>query len=681
MTTTTIICPSCARPLKSTTAVPAGKRVRCPGCGASFIAAPPAAGVVRPEQTVTPPVRPPEAYSPPENWWVQPGGAAPKTPPPVIPMAAAVVPHPPAAIPVAIAPPPLPVAAGANPGRHALVAGLALAGSLLVLGGGLALALHVANQKDSQAAPVGHEPAAELTPRPEAPEERPPSPLPNIFGERPGRPSRPRQENPAPPRADPVERQPAPPPLPDTPPRPLLPKEEQARVDKAIDQGIEYLRKGQKPDGGWGNGPVVGYSALPGLTLLECGVPADDPQVLKAAELVRGVVPTLQGTYEMALAILFLDRLGDPKDSPLIQTMALRLVAGQSVAGGWTYTCRVLTPQEERDLLTALQQLRPRSPLGLFVPDGTTPPDLFIPGPDGKLPGLTVPAPGGKPGDTVVPQPELGGPLKDEAQRDRKPEAPPGGTDSRATEPPVSHAKVIEKLPPSLKKVASLQPPGKTKDLPPHDQSDNSNTQFAILGLWAAQRHDVPLERPLALIVKRFRNSQSGDGNWGYQYSPRGSNGTPAMTCAGLLGLAVGYGLAAAPQGPARKSDVQDPAIQKGLKALAQHVGAPQAARGKNPRARNQNAVNFYFMWSLERVGVLYNLPTLGEKDWYAWGAELLVDHQQPGGHWQGGNYHGATPIIDTCFALLFLKRANFTKDLSNKLEFLIQVKDLGEGR
>src|SRR5207248_8189752 len=76
-------------------------------------------------------------------------------------------------------------------------------------------------------------------------------------------------------------------------------------------------------------------------------------------------------------------------------------------------------------------------------------------------------------------------------------------------------------------------------------------------------------------------------------------------------------------------------------------------------------------------VGMLYDLPTIGDKDWYRWGAEVLVANQRPQGHWEGGGYHGATPVIDTCLALLFLKRANFAKDLTNVLPF--NPRDLSE--
>jgi hypothetical protein len=71
-------------------------------------------------------------------------------------------------------------------------------------------------------------------------------------------------------------------------------------------------------------------------------------------------------------------------------------------------------------------------------------------------------------------------------------------------------------------------------------------------------------------------------------------------------------------------------------------------------------------MWSLERVAVVYGLQTIGNHDWYGWGAEVLVSNQEVDGSWQGayGGY-GA----DTCFALLFLRRANLVRDLTADLK------------
>ena len=70
----------------------------------------------------------------------------------------------------------------------------------------------------------------------------------------------------------------------------------------------------------------------------------------------------------------------------------------------------------------------------------------------------------------------------------------------------------------------------------------------------------------------------------------------------------------------------------------------------------------YYYLWSLERVAVALNLDTIGNKDWYAWGSGLLLSNQEEDGTWQGDYGTGG---VDTCFALLFLKRANLAMDLT----------------
>src|SRR5205823_6966503 len=96
--------------------------------------------------------------------------------------------------------------------------------------------------------------------------------------------------------------------------------------------------------------------------------------------------------------------------------------------------------------------------------------------------------------------------------------------------------------------LAVMQPTQARPDSFYRGGGDNSNTQFAILALWAARKHDVPLDKTLALVSKRFRAAQNPDGRWMYDSNREvsrnvpGKGPLPTMACAGLLGGAVGFG-------------------------------------------------------------------------------------------------------------------------------------------
>jgi hypothetical protein len=78
----------------------------------------------------------------------------------------------------------------------------------------------------------------------------------------------------------------------------------------------------------------------------------------------------------------------------------------------------------------------------------------------------------------------------------------------------------------------------------------------------------------------------------------------------------------------------------------------------------------YYYLYGLERACVIAGKRMLGEHDWYREGATLLVDDQEEEGSWRpddqlggfgrgpGGKLVFRTEILDTCFAVLFLKRA-----------------------
>jgi hypothetical protein len=199
--------------------------------------------------------------------------------------------------------------------------------------------------------------------------------------------------------------------------------------------------------------------------------------------------------------------------------------------------------------------------------------------------------------------------------------------------------------------------------------------------LWVARRHGVPIEKALIRADGRFRGSQQSDGGWGYvpvaagEKSSVATSSTASMTCAGLLALAARRGftrelaLAEAKKSGKKPSldSGKDAAVRNAFLALGGAVGQP--GRSGDPGIRK----GFYFLWSLERVAVLHGLKTVGGKDWYAWGGELLLNSQQSDGSWSGE----WGPDVDTCFALLFLQRADLARDLSAVLSG--QVEDPGE--
>src|SRR5437588_5393101 len=182
---------------------------------------------------------------------------------------------------------------------------------------------------------------------------------------------------------------------------------------------------------------------------------------------------------------MFLDRMGEQKDRQHIHTLSARLIAGQTPSGGWAYKVPKVVPTTR--VLNALKTLNPpQPPVGFSYRE--RPPAL----------GLCI-----KTSDDVRVKPALATPADPEKAR----------------------AAVVKALPESARypvfsnpnKLVMQDPPNKGHD-PQYGTTDNSNTHFAILGLWAARRHEVPVERSFALMNRRFRTSQNGDGSWNYGY-------------------------------------------------------------------------------------------------------------------------------------------------------------------
>jgi hypothetical protein len=399
----------------------------------------------------------------------------------------------------------------------------------------------------------------------------------------------------------------------------------QMRINSAVNRGVGYLRNqvlnpAQKSyyfnDPGAGSN--VGVLALAGLTLLECGVPSKDAAVEKVLQTVRQEAPRLRFTYSVALCILFLDRLSqctdrpsDPANRELLQQFAVQLVAAQNTRGGWAYNSEVLSPERYQDLLEKLKTQR--FPAGRF-----------------------------------------------EGHYD-----------------------------------------------------DNSINQFATLALWAARKHGIGTGPSLAMVEKRYLENQNDDGSWGYRARDNGYL-KDATTCAGLIGLAVGQGIRQDEQpGNTAQDPTKIPPIARGLEFIARTIGKDPRSLGQRSRddrrkhtaelmelnrqwqegpERSRKSVeqritnidnarmlkgtyfgsnswgDLYFLWSVERVAVVFDLKQIEGKDWYEWGADVILNNQESDGSWRD-RFPG---IPDTCFALLFLQRANIAKDLTEKFRLVL---------
>ena len=104
-----------------------------------------------------------------------------------------------------------------------------------------------------------------------------------------------------------------------------------------------------------------------------------------------------------------------------------------------------------------------------------------------------------------------------------------------------------------------------------------------------------------------------------------------------------------------RRSWKNDSDIHEGLVWLSKYFSVtynPGPYEHGNPGfEENSPHSYFYYMYALERAGMLYGTEVLGKHKWYPEGAKELIATQRPDGNWGGGT-------ADTCFAILFLKRA-----------------------
>jgi hypothetical protein len=487
----------------------------------------------------------------------------------------------------------------------------------------------------------------------------------------------------------------------------------QAEIDKAIDNGAEYLKKQQNQDGSWPMGPedialhafknhmgpqVIGHTAINLLALLVADVNPDDPCIARGFKFLADKKKEFGHTYNCGITLMAIEMHAEkrmkkesakpgfkrdkvaafhklPKEEQtLAEELARRLVLGQLEDGSWTYHAKEgdvqtgtgihkiminPTPDQQQP-----PQQQPGRPPGLPQPGGQgVPPGLPPPGGQGVPPGL--PQPGQ--------QPQPGGGLPPGLPQ-------PGGQPGQG------------QLPPGL--------PGME---PPNIGGDLSNTQYALLGLRSAAElgikfsQDVWLKAAKCMIdrqeksgtkVKPFdipavtdemwdgkkgpaipkstktssiRNEFEARG-WGYSASMSRPQSYGAMTCIGVASLVMcKYYLRGHKDFKGELLDKINRGIEDGCAWLATNFNVADNAKWQDPHVPYKNTapkIDGYNMYGIERAGVLAGVDCFGEHDWYGLGARVLIDRQQSDGSWSSEMFYEPKATISTVFAILFLKRA-----------------------
>jgi len=217
----------------------------------------------------------------------------------------------------------------------------------------------------------------------------------------------------------------------------------------------------------------------------------------------------------------------------------------------------------------------------------------------------------------------------------------------------------------------------------PSANFDNSNSHYALLGLWSAAlcKQDVSpgvwfsaaehwlavqhpatgKPRPLTLvsladleakgIATATRTAAARQiAPRGYSYRLPGDEAAyGSMTAAGITALTI---CRAALELGTTKNPGLDTKIDDAIRASFAWIAANRSVRWNAGPSRNRQKWFFYWLYSLERACELSRTGLIDDWDWYHDGAQLLLALQDRDGRF------GAAEFEEQCFAILFLKKA-----------------------
>jgi Domain of unknown function (DUF4159) len=198
----------------------------------------------------------------------------------------------------------------------------------------------------------------------------------------------------------------------------------------------------------------------------------------------------------------------------------------------------------------------------------------------------------------------------------------------------------------------------------PQGSGDNSNSQFALLALYEAERAGIGIQvsdRTWRKARTYWEDCQNPDGSWGYyKHVP----GTGSMTCAGITSLVITADRIEQADAKAVGEKIQccgqsENDTDKGVDRALNWLGANFSV-SRNPNQPG-GTWQLYYLYGLERAGRLTARRFIGKADWYREGAKFLVDHQDRlSGFWSGTGMAEDSRLIGTSFGLLFLSKGRW---------------------
>lgn len=202
-----------------------------------------------------------------------------------------------------------------------------------------------------------------------------------------------------------------------------------------------------------------------------------------------------------------------------------------------------------------------------------------------------------------------------------------------------------------------------TYDEAKRSQGDNSNSQYALLGLQAASEAGIPVKPEVWELARGYweiAQRQGGFDNGGWGYFPNDQQPASAsMTSAGISSLVISgmnrvEGLEVIVNDQIRNCGkiAVNTDLQRGIDWISSHFRVGENF-GKGQLWK------YYYLYGLERAGRLTGQRYFGNHDWYFEGAEHLihdVNRNRLIGKWTGSNAEGE-PVVATSFVLLFLAK------------------------